>query len=73
MDSKIGLLFISAIYLVAAIIWLLPVILISGSSRAYGKEKMGWLVAGLLLSWLAWLLHLLLAPLADPATRKNNP
>ncbi len=45
--------------------WLLPIILILKSNKTTGAEKLFWLVAVLFISWFAWILYLLLAPIGD--------
>jgi len=45
------------------LIWALPIILISKSSRTQGGEKVAWILAVIFISWLAWVFYLLLAPL----------
>lgn len=47
------------------LIWLIPIILISVSDRASGKEKLAWILAVIFISWFAWVFYLLLAPLAS--------
>ncbi len=49
--------------LVCVAIWLLPIILIGGSDRTSGKEKVAWILAVIFISWFAWVFYLLLAPL----------
>ena len=45
------------------IFWLVPVIIISKSKIVGKREKMAWLFATLFISWGAWVLYVLLAPL----------
>ncbi len=45
------------------IIWLLPIVLILGSDKTSGAEKLFWLLAVLFVSWFAWILYALLAPI----------
>jgi hypothetical protein len=44
-------------------IWLLPIILILKSDKTSGAEKLLWLLAVLFISWFAWILYMLLAPI----------
>lgn len=46
------------------IIWLLPIILILKSDKTSGCEKLFWLLAVLFVSWFAWIIYLLLAPIS---------
>ena len=46
------------------IIWLLPIILILKSDKTSGGEKLFWLLAVLFVSWFAWILYALLAPIS---------
>ena len=45
------------------LIWWLPVILILISSKTRGGEKLAWLLLVIFVSWFAWIIYLLLAPL----------
>ena len=45
------------------IIWLLPIVLILKSDKTSGGEKLFWLLAVLFVSWFAWILYALLAPI----------
>jgi len=51
--------------LVPALVWLAPVVLIAGSNRTRGGEKLAWLLAVIFVSWFAWVFYLLLAPIKD--------
>ncbi len=44
------------------LIWLLPIIMIYRSARTSGNEKLIWLLAVVFISWMAWVLYLLVAP-----------
>lgn len=46
-------------------IWLLPIILILKSDKTSGAEKLFWLLAVLFVSWFAWILYMLLAPIGS--------
>ena len=50
-------------FLVCAAIWLLPIILIAGSDRTTGAEKLAWILAVIFITWFAWIFYMLLAPL----------
>lgn len=50
--------------LVAALVWLLPLILIARSDRTEGGEKLFWLLIVFFVSWFAWIVYLLVAPLS---------
>jgi hypothetical protein len=45
------------------IIWLLPIFFIIKSNKTSGAEKLFWLLAVLFVSWFAWILYMLLAPI----------
>ena len=49
--------------LLIAIIWWLPIILILGSSKTSGLEKVVWLALMFFFSWFSWILYMILAPL----------
>jgi hypothetical protein len=49
--------------ILSAIIWLLPLLFILGSSKTSGSEKLFWLLAVLFVSWFAWIFYMLLAPI----------
>ncbi len=46
------------------LIWLLPIVLILKSDKTAGGEKLFWLLAVLFVSWFAWILYALLAPIS---------
>jgi hypothetical protein len=48
---------------ICALVWLLPLIIISRSSATSGQEKMAWILAVLFISWGAFIFYLLLAPI----------
>lgn len=50
--------------LLIAFIWLLPIILILTSEKTTGPEKLFWLLAVLFVSWFAWIIYMLLAPIS---------
>ncbi|MES9992427.1 MAG: hypothetical protein ABW098_10770 [Candidatus Thiodiazotropha sp.] len=51
--------------LTAGFIWFLPILLILRSSKTSGAEKLFWILAVVFVSWFAWILYLLLAPLGE--------
>ena len=51
--------------LVALFVWLLPIVLIIGSNKTSGAEKLFWLLAVVFVSWFAWIFYALLAPLGE--------
>ena len=46
-------------------IWLLPILIIAGSDKTTGGEKIAWILAIIFLSWFAWIFYFLLAPLKE--------
>lgn len=48
---------------ICALVWLLPLIIISLSTSTSGQEKMAWILAVLFISWGAFIFYLLLAPI----------
>lgn len=62
-----GALFALFVLLACALIWLLPILLIAGSDRTSGGEKVAWILAVIFVSWFAWVFYLLLAPIKQPA------
>ncbi|MCU7809495.1 MAG: hypothetical protein KZQ73_16745 [Candidatus Thiodiazotropha sp. (ex Semelilucina semeliformis)] len=57
---------IGALVLVA-FIWFLPILLILRSQKTNGAEKLFWTLAVIFVSWFAWILYALLAPLGGEA------
>lgn len=53
----------SIMFLIGAVIWLIPVLLIATSNRTHGGEKAAWILSMIFISWFAWIFYLLLAPL----------
>jgi hypothetical protein len=47
----------------AFLIWLLPILLIANSDVTTGGEKLLWILAIVFLSWFAWILYVLVAPI----------
>ena len=48
---------------IVGFIWLLPIIIIIGSDRTTGGEKVAWVLAVIFVSWFAWVFYMLLAPI----------
>lgn len=44
-------------------VWILPLLIIVSSKKTTKSEKVLWLVAVIFISWFAWILYLLLAPI----------
>ena len=65
METIFGLFFC----IIAAIVWLIPLVAILLSSRTSGGEKVAWLLAVVFISWFAWIFYLLLAPLTGNRMR----
>ncbi len=55
------------LFLIAAVIYAVPIFLIGTSDRTQGGEKAAWILAVIFVSWFAWVFYLLLAPLKGPA------
>jgi len=53
-------------------LWLLPFFIVLSSSKVSGGEKAAWLLAIFFISWFAWILYLLLAPLKPKETSSRN-
>ena len=51
------------------LLWLLPIVIIAGSDRTSTSEKLLWILAIVFLSWFAWILYFLFAPLLDAPRR----
>lgn len=49
--------------LIPFLIWLTPFILVAKSDNVEGNEKLAWLLAMFFISWFAWIIYLLLAPI----------
>ena len=45
------------------LVWILPLLIIISSSKTTKGEKILWLVAVIFISWFAWILYALLAPI----------
>ncbi len=51
-----------------ALFWLLPILLILRSQKTNGAEKLFWVLAVLFVSWFAWIVYALLAPIGGKST-----
>jgi hypothetical protein len=49
--------------LLSLFIWILPIVLIIGSKKTNGAEKLVWVLAVVFVSWFAWIFYALFAPL----------
>ena len=45
--------------------WLVPALIIIGSSKTTGGEKLAWVLAVIFVSWFAWVFYMLLAPIKN--------
>ncbi|MFN1548473.1 hypothetical protein ACK14S_03760 [Vibrio natriegens] len=61
MNIQLEVVFVLLLFML--LVWLIPMILVLNSTRTHGKEKLGLLIAMVSISWLAWALYLLFAPL----------
>lgn len=52
-----------------AFIWLLPLLIIIGSRKTTGREKLAWILAVIFISWFAWIFYMLLAPIKKKRRR----
>ena len=53
---------IVAIPLFILFVWVFPILIIAVSPKVSGPEKLAWILAVIFISWFAWILFLLLAP-----------
>lgn len=65
MEALVGI----VVFIIGAIFWLIPLLVIAVSSRTRGGEKAAWLLAVIFISWFAWIFYFLLAPLNDNRAR----
>lgn len=49
--------------LIILVFWLIPLVIIARSKKVSANEKLAWLLATIFVSWLSFILFLLLAPL----------
>ena len=54
--------------LLTLFIWFLPILLILRSNKTNGAEKLFWFLAVVFVSWFAWILYALFAPLGGEKT-----
>ncbi len=54
------------IMLIIYVFWILPITMILRSESTSKKEKLLWLLAALFISWFAFILFALLAPILPP-------
>lgn len=54
------------------LIWLLPILIIAGSDRTTGGEKLAWILAIVFLSWFAWIFYFLLAPISRRSCERRE-
>ncbi|MDP3462888.1 MAG: SH3 domain-containing protein [Bacteroidales bacterium] len=59
-NSALGILLILG---VIGFFWLVPILIIFGSSKTTFGEKIAWVLAVLFISWFAWIFYILLAPI----------
>ncbi|MGR5231742.1 hypothetical protein [Vibrio rotiferianus] len=51
------------------IAWLTPFVLVIKSNKTSGREKLGWIVAMLFISWLSWVVYMFVAPIRQADSR----
>jgi len=63
--------------LFALLLWVAPVLVIASSDKTSGLEKVLWLIAVIFISWFAWILYAVLAPVKSlhlkPQTQNKLP
>ena len=63
-NESSSLLFLASwLILLYLLIWLAPMLLIALSKKVSGREKVAWILGCFFISWVIWILFLLLAPL----------
>lgn len=68
MSFTIGAVFL---FLVAVgFLYILPILLILLSKKTIATEKLGWILAIWFISWFAWILYLIFAPVQKPDPEK---
>ncbi|MGR5448129.1 hypothetical protein ACPV47_24840 [Vibrio jasicida] len=45
------------------IVWLIPFALVLKSNKTTGREKLAWVLTILFVSWFAWVIYMLIAPI----------
>lgn len=53
----------SVTILVVFIVWLTPFILVLKSNKTTDREKLAWILTILFVSWFAWVIYMLIAPI----------
>ena len=69
----LGFLLAFALPFGAFLIWLLPILIIAGSDKTTGGEKLAWILAIIFLSWFAWIFYFLLAPIKKRPVYRPYP
>jgi hypothetical protein len=64
--------FVLGVWLLVLVFWLVPFVLVGKSTQTKGGEKVGWLLAMIFISWFAWILYLLFAPLKSSAKQAKE-
>lgn len=57
---------------IAALVWLTPFLIILGSNKTGGGEKVSWLLAVFFISWFVWIFYFLLAPIKPEKLTKQE-
>lgn len=55
--------------ILSVVIWLLPILLILGSDKTSGREKLIWVLLIVFFTWFAWIFYVFLAPLEPRETQ----
>ena len=59
MNSVYGSVMVWAVF----IVWLIPFVLVLKSNKTTGREKLAWVLTILFVSWFAWVIYMLIAPI----------
>ncbi|ARV72722.1 hypothetical protein A8140_08300 [Vibrio campbellii CAIM 519 = NBRC 15631 = ATCC 25920] len=59
MNSIYGSVMIWAVF----IVWLTPSVLVLKSNKTTGREKLAWVLTILFVSWFAWVIYMVIAPI----------
>lgn len=54
------------------ITWLIPFVLVLRSDKTFGREKLAWVLTMLFVSWFAWVIYLLIAPIKPKSQFIDN-
>lgn len=57
------------VFALIVIVWIAPVVLILTAKKVTGRERTAWILATLFISWISWILFLLLAPIKKEERR----